>query len=78
MTVADLTRDQLNFLALHVRRVVFMWRWVFRESMLIADAGSRFATIARAELDDLISRGLMIRGSGADVYPTPDGKALLA
>jgi hypothetical protein len=73
-----LSVDQANFLALHVKRIVFMWQWVFSDAMLRASSGRRSIAIRRAELDDLIERGLMIRGSGAaDVHPTADGVAAL-
>lgn len=79
MTDAPLSPDQRNFLALHVKRIVFMWQWVFCDAMLRASSGRRSIAIRRAELEDLISRGLMTRGTGsADVHPTSDGRALFA
>jgi hypothetical protein len=75
---SGLSRDQLNFLALHVKRFVVVWQWVFRGAMLRASSERRSIAIRRAELDELISRGLMFKGDGAaDVHPTADGKALV-
>lgn len=79
MTLADLTCDQREFLALHIHRVVVMWKWVFGGGMLRASADGRSIAICRADLEDLISRGLMISRIGAtDVYPTETAKALFA
>lgn len=79
MTHSTLTRSQLNFLALHSRTVVDRWKWHFRETQLRAHAAQRSATVSRDELTDLIERGLMYQVGGSfAVYPTSDGKALVA
>lgn len=76
---AALSADQLNFLALHVKRHVFMWQWLFGDSMLRAITNRPTIAIRRADLDDLIERGLMCRGDGvADVYPTQAGRECIA
>lgn len=74
---ANLTDSQLGFLRLHARAVVDRWQWHFRETQLRAHSGTRRATIARDELAELCTRGLMTRGLGAAVYATPMGKALV-
>lgn len=73
----DLTLSQRRFLHLHVKDVVDKWQWHFRGTQLRAHVRRRRATICAAELDDLVSKGLMGRGAGAaDVYVTSAGKAL--
>lgn len=75
---SGLSRDQLNFLALHVKRFVVVWQWVFQGSMLRASSERRSIAIRRAELDELVWRGFMIVGSGAaDVHPTAAGRELV-
>ncbi len=75
MTELDLTASQRNFLRLHVKHMVDAWRWHFGKTQLRAHASRRRATIWTDELDDLIARGLMVRGAGeADVYVTMTGK----
>lgn len=70
----NLSVAQHNFLHLHVKYAVDMWQWHFGKTQLRAHVGRRRATIASAELDDLVQRGLMYRGLGATVYATEAGR----
>jgi hypothetical protein len=66
---------QVDFLALHIRYVVERWQWVFADGMLRAFAPrARCASVSRAELDDLVQRGLVERGPGQTVRVTDAGK----
>jgi hypothetical protein len=73
-----LTVSQHNFLRLHVKHAVEMWKWHFCSTQLRASAGKRRATIWVDELHDLVARGLVTRGPGETVYATTDGKALFS
>lgn len=77
MTESDLTVPQRNFLRLHVKRVVYMWQWHLGETQLRAHAGTFRATIWRDELNDLIARGLMYRGTGNIIGTTTAGRELV-
>jgi len=66
---------QANFLALHIRFVVERWQWVFADGMLRAFASrARCASVSRAELDDLVRKGLVERGPGQIVRVTDAGR----
>ena len=73
-----MTLAQRNFLTLHARNIVYQHQWYFCETQLRAQTGTKTATIWRDELDDLVNRGLMLRGAGcADVTITTDGRELV-
>lgn len=78
LVLAELTPSQLAFLRLHVKHGVDMWQWHFCDSMLRAHAGHRRATIWRDDLDNLIARGMVVRGVGVTIYPTIDARELFA
>jgi hypothetical protein len=74
-----LSTAQQNFLRLHVKHAVDMWQWHFCKTQIRAHVGRRRATIWIDELDDLIARGLMVRGAGAaDTYATMKGMDLIS
>lgn len=75
---ALLTTEQRRFLALHARRLVVNWRWLFNGGTLRAECSrGDVAAITCDGLELLFERGLMERlGYGAKLTPLGEQVAL--